>query len=135
MADRSFIPHGGTLECDVKELFANVSIGASGAPTLNTSPGSVGIKSIVRNSAGKYTITLSDSYQKVLWASAQIMDSTNSDPTTVGCVAKLVSENVSNATPTVVIQFYDMATPFTAADPRNGATVLVKLELRNSTVT
>ena len=135
MADRSFLPPAGALEANVVSLYANVSIGATGAPTLNTNPGSKGIASIVRNSAGKYTITLTDSYAKLLWATAGILDATNSDPTTVGVLCKVASETVSTSTPTVVIQFFDAATPFTAADPRNGAVVLFKAELRNSTVT
>lgn len=44
-------------------LFAKVSIGASGAPTLVTAGGlSKHIASIVRNDVGDYTITLSDTF-------------------------------------------------------------------------
>lgn len=114
-------------------LFGQFAVGATGAPTLATAA-SKGITSVVRNSAGKYTVTLQDSYAAFLWADAKLLDATNSDPTTVGCVAKLVSASVNGATATVVIQFYDTVSPFTAADPRNGATVLLKVELRNSSV-
>jgi hypothetical protein len=133
MANRSFHPFKGALEIDVAVLYGQFAVGASGAPTLSAQA-SKGIKSVVRNSAGKYTVTLQDSYAAFLWGAAQILDATNSDPTAVGCTAKVNAASVSGATPTFVVTFYETATPFTPQDPRNGATVYLKLELRNSSV-
>lgn len=130
MANRRFLPPLGALEVDVVELFGKISIGASGA--VSSSSGK-GIASVVRNSAGKYTITLSDRYNSLLYASAIVLDDTNSDPVTVGIQPRLFSEAVNNATPTIVIQFYNH-TDGSAADPANGALVYFTAKLRNSSV-
>ena len=125
----------GALEVDVCLLYANWAVGAAGAPTLGAT-GNKGITSVVRNSTGKYTVTFDDAYNGLLWADAIVMDATNSDPTTVGVVAKLVSQSVqTSGAGTVVIQFYSTATPGTVEDPRDGATIYFKAELRRSSVT
>lgn len=130
----SYHPYHGCLEIDVVSLFANVSIGGTGAPTLNVSPGSKGFVSVVRNSAGKYTFTLDESYQALLFAGVSVLDSTASDPTAVGVVARIFAQDVANGTtPTFVISFYKMSDG-TAVDPRSGAVLLVKADLRYSTV-
>lgn len=130
MADRSFHPWKGGLEIDPVVLWGTITIGATGA--VSSSSGK-GIASVVRDSAGKYTITLSDRYNAFLWGSANVLNSTLSDPTTVGIYANLFSEAVNNATPTVVIQFVALDDG-AAADPANGAVVYFKLEMRNSSV-
>lgn len=135
MSNHSFHRLLGALEIDVVCLYARFTVGAAGAPTLVSAPGSKGVTSVSRTSAGLYVLTLDDGYQKLLWGAAQILDATNSDPTAVGVASKLVSNvDGANNPATVTIAFFDMATPYTAADPRNGATVLVKLEFRNSSV-
>src|SRR5437868_4896546 len=63
MANRLFNQFGATLEKATVTLMGHVTIGAAGAPTLDA-PNSKGIKSIVRNSAGDYTVTLQDQYVK-----------------------------------------------------------------------
>lgn len=130
MANRIFYPSKGCLEIDVCELFCEINIGSTGA--VSSSSGK-GIASVVRNSAGKYTITLSDSYNKLLWADVAVLDDTNSDPVSVGTVGRLFSEDVDGSTPTLAIQFYDF-TDGSAADPADGAKVFVKIQLRNSSV-
>lgn len=45
-------------------MFAKVTIGAAGAPTLVTSNQSKGFASISRSAAGKYDVTLQDAYYK-----------------------------------------------------------------------
>lgn len=124
----------GCLEIDVVTLYANVSIGAAGAPTLNTSPGSKGIASVTRNSAGNYTFVFDESFQALLFADTAILDATASNPTTVGLVARIHAQDVSNGvTPSVTVCFYNF-TDGTAADPRNGAVVLFMADMRFSTV-
>lgn len=122
----------GSKEIDVILLYGKFAVGATGAPTLDTAA-SKNISTVVRNSAGKYTITLSEPVQSLLWADVQVIDATNSDPNSVGTVARIFSNGVTSVTPTLVVQFYDVATG-AAVDPRNGAEVRFKLELRNSTV-
>jgi hypothetical protein len=134
MADRMFLPSGGTLDVDVKTLYCQITVGATGAVTSFTGKGR-GIKTVVRNSAGNYTLTLEDQYQNLKWGDVQLVDATSSDPTSVACVGRVASAAPKAATPTVVIQGYLAGTPGSAADFRNGAVVMVKLELQNSTVT
>lgn len=66
MANRWFNQFQKSLEKEVVNLFAVVSFGASGAPTLNTSNNSKGIASISRTAEGSFLITLQDSYYKFL---------------------------------------------------------------------
>lgn len=132
MANRSFYPPKGALEIDVVSLYAEITIGASGAATLTSGKG---IASVTKETpAGQYTLALSDNYHKLLWADAVVLDDTDSNPTTVGVVARILSEDVDNATaPEIVFQFYNF-TDGSAANPANGAKVYVKIELRNSSV-
>lgn len=130
MASRRFLPPLGALEVDVVELFGSITIGASGAVTASEGKG---VSSVTRDSAGKYTITLSDRYHKFLCGSAVILDDTNSDPVTVGIQPRFFSEAVNTSSPTVAIQFYNH-TNGAAADPASGAIVYFTLKLRNSSV-
>src|SRR5713226_3188867 len=87
MGDRKWLNINYRLEPPTYELFFQMTIGASGAPTLqffdykkgtysaaNTIPagafgtqgGSRGIKSVVRNSAGNYTINLQQTSTRFL---------------------------------------------------------------------
>lgn len=130
MANRRFLPPLGHLEVDCVELFGTITIGATGAVSSSTGKG---ISTVVRDSAGKYTITLSDRYNALLYASGIILDDTDSDPVTVGVQPRLYSQAVNNATPTVVFQFYNH-TNGAAADPASGAVVYLNFKLRNSSV-
>lgn len=132
MANRSFHQPMGNLEVGVCKLWAKVTVGATGAPTL-VAAASKGIASIVRNSAGNYTITLSDRYKAFLGGQVTLLDDTDSDPSSVGCLARFISETVDNATPTTLIQWF-ASDDGAATDPANGATFYVVLDLRNSSV-
>jgi hypothetical protein len=124
MANRMFSERRLSLEKEVVDLYANVSVGETGAPTLVRGKG---IASVVRDSAGLYTITLSDKYNALLGA-------------TVTCIVpsgvqaapnpQVVSEAVATDK-TVVIQFNDLSTP-SATDPASGESFLVHLALSNS---
>jgi hypothetical protein len=63
MADRLLARDNGAFEKGIVSIYGDVTIGAVGAPTLVAAK-SKGIKSIVRNSAGDYTVTLQDKYAK-----------------------------------------------------------------------
>jgi hypothetical protein len=131
MANRSFHKPLGALEIDVATLYGTVTFGATGAVSASTGKG---ITSVTRNSAGKYTVLLADTYNALLWADGIILDTVNSDPVTVGVVPRLYSQAVNNATPTVVFQFYDVSGG-EVADPASGAVLYYKIEMRNSSVT
>jgi len=119
MASRNF-NRAQALEKEVKSLFADVAIGASGAPTITKA---LGIASIVRNGAGDYTLTLDDKYTRLLHVSVQILAAAAEDIT-----AQLVAEDVSSAK---TIQFFTKAAAV-ETDPSNGARLLIKVDLKNS---
>jgi hypothetical protein len=134
MANRSFHPPKGSLEIDVVTLYAKMTIAGTGACTLVTGPGSKGVTSVTRTSAGLYVFLLADPYQALLWADVQILTSTSSDPTAVGVAARIYADAVATvAAPSVTIQFYKTSDGV-AVDPLNGGTVICKFEMRNSTV-
>jgi hypothetical protein len=109
-------------EKEVKHLYADVAIGASGAPTLTRG---YGITSIARNSAGKYTVTLSDKYNRLMFADVVQLVGTAEDTN-----FQLVSESVASAK-TVV---FHCLTGGVATDPSSGSRLFIKLELKNSSV-
>jgi hypothetical protein len=113
------------------ELYSSIAIGASGAPTIvnsGSAPTSQGIASVVRNSAGKYTITLQDPYNSLLNVHA-IFNSGASAP--AAPIVNIVSQAVSTAAaPTVVIQCRDLSG--VAADPASGETLIVNICVKNS---
>lgn len=123
MANRNF-NRKQALEKEVKEIYARITVAASGAPTLVVAD-SQGVASIVRNSAGLYTLTLSDSYNKLMHASIQVRT-----PTAENIKANLVTESVASAK---TVQFRCVAVG-TAADPASGDMIYVSLQLKNSTV-
>ena len=132
MADRNFYPAHQALEINCVSLWAEINIGAAGA--VSSSSG-LGIASVTKESAaGQYTIALTDSYNKLLWAGISLLDDADSDPTSVAVSARIQSEDVdSDSAPELVIQGYDV-TDGSAANFADGAKLLVKIELRNSSV-
>lgn len=130
MANHTFRPPLGGLEVDVVELFGNFAVGSTGA--VGTTVGK-GITSVTRNSTGQYTILLDGTYNAFLWGAAGIMSTADSDPATVGVLARLEAQTVATSTPTVVIQFYALDDG-AVADPASGAVVYFTLKLRNSSV-
>lgn len=121
MANRSFNKKQ-SLEKEVKDLYVRVSIGASGAPTLVTP---VGVASIVRNGAGDYTLTMQDKYNYLKYFEAQHVSSSAQD-----LHFQVHSETVSS-TKTVRFLCLTGATP---TDPASGKVLLLKLELKNTSV-
>lgn len=110
-------------------LFAKVSIGAAGAPTLSNS---LGIASIARNSAGNYTITLQDVYNRLMHVK-HVYDETSNGGTAPLAPGMFISSNqVSAATPTIRIVLNSGGT---ATDPANGEILLLEIVLSNSSVT
>lgn len=122
MANRSF-NRKQALEKEVKEIYLDVAIGASGAPTLTRG---VGVASIARNSAGLYTITLQDQYSRLM--DVRIVQ--------VAAVAEdlkfqLAAESVTTSAKT--IQFRSIAVA-TETDPSSGSRLLIQINLKNSSV-
>jgi hypothetical protein len=121
MANRNF-NRKQALEKEIKDIYAKVTVGATGAPTLTSS---VGIASIVRNSAGLYTVTLQDAYNSLKFAQVSFLDNDAQD-----IRAQIAAEDVDGAK---TVQFVCL-TAATPTDPQSGQTMLIKFELKNSSV-
>jgi hypothetical protein len=122
-----------SLEKNPVALYANVSIGASGAPTL-TPKKCLGIVSMVRTGAGAYTINLGlsassvDTYQRLLDLDVNSINATAPAWASV----YVVQDNSANlSAPNVKIQLLSAAG--SAVDPSSGEVLLINLVLSNST--
>lgn len=120
MANRDFNSRQA-LEKEVKDLYAKVTVAGSGAPTL-VSP--IGITSITRNSAGTYTLVLQDQYVALRFFQVTFLDDNAQD-----LKAQILADN--SATSTKSIQFATL-TGASATDPQSGQTMLIKIELKNT---
>lgn len=145
MASREFIQFSYQLERGVVKLYAKVSIGATGAPTLvstTTASGnpSKGILSVARTNAGKYRITLGksdftgsfyDRYQRVLNVTGSVVNST---------VSVVNSIQILDDQSAAAVPYIDVATlgitagAIAAVDPTDGDVILLEITLKNSTV-
>ena len=113
------------------QLFGQVAIGAVGAPTLSASL-SKGIASISRVSAGLYTLTLSDKYNKAVGWSFGIFKASGA-PSAASCVTPVVRAlSVSSATPTFQVEFVDAAGA--AVELASGVTVYFSMTFDDSGV-
>lgn len=123
MANRMF-NRAQNLEKEVKSLFAEVSIGSSGAPTLVRG---LGIASISRSSTGLYVVTLQDKYVRLMHASVQIMSASAED-----AVSQLVSEDVDVAQ-TISFRIIKGSDGL-VVDPASGDKLFIKIDLKNSSI-
>ena len=130
MADRNFYNNHKSLEVDVVHLYARITIGAAGAVSASSG---LGITSTVKeSSAGQYTVRLTDRYNQLLHANVTVISAVDA-AATVGTVYRIQSEAVNSATPALVIQASDVATG-ADANPTSGDILLLKIELRNSSL-
>lgn len=120
MASRNF-NRKQALEKEVKSLYADIAIGASGAPTVTKA---LGITSVVRNGAGDYTLTLDDKYVRLMHVDIKQLAASAEDLT-----FQLAAEDVASAK---TVQFLCKAAAV-ATDPSNGSRLLIKIDLKNST--
>ena len=133
MASRLFYPAEGALEARVVDLFCSITIGGTG--TVSSFDG-LGFADVTKESAdGQYTLELQDSYPALLAATMTLLDDTDSNPASVGCLMRVQSEDVdaSGGTPEIVIQAFT-SDDGADANPASGAVLLVHLKLRNSTL-
>lgn len=118
-----------SLEKKPTDIWAQATIGASGAPTLVAAK-SKGVKSIVRNSAGDYTWTLSDTYNRVLSFEA-LFQSATGIPAAPSVGLKGAPAVGTLAAP--VINFVcSTAGGGAATDPGSGETMYLHAELSDS---
>jgi len=123
MANRNF-NRKQALEKEVKEIYAKVAIGASGAPTLNASQ-SIGVASVSRTSAGLYVLTLQDAYMRLMDAHICVVT-----PSAEDIVSNVSAEAVATAK---TVTFRTTAAGV-ATDPASGDTLLISLQLKNSSI-
>lgn len=110
------------LEKEVKELYAKVAIGGTGAPTLTTG---YGITSISRTSQGLYHLVLDDQYASLKHVEVITLDSTARDHT-----FQIKAEDVASAK---TLDLF-VLTAGSVADPASGSSLLIKIEVKNTTV-
>lgn len=122
MANRRFNRYQ-SLEREVKALYAEVAIGASGAPTLSEG---LGIASISRNGAGDYDLVLEDKYNRLVHFDVN-QEATSAEDLTF----QILSEDVAGSTKT--INFVCKAAAVDT-DPSNGSVLRIKVEVKNSSV-
>ena len=120
MANRNF-NRFQALEKDIKALYADVAIGASGAPTLTRG---LGVASIVRDSAGVYVLTLQDAYNRLMSVDVKQLVAAAED-----LQFQLEAEDVDGAK-TVTFRCIDSAAAET--DPSSGSRLLIKIDVRNT---
>ena len=107
-------------------IFAKISIGASGAPTLVTTGGlSKYVASVVRNDEGDYTITLNDTYKYFLGMRGSFVASG-------GASAPDVSVSAESVATAKTINFLTQAGGVNT-DPASGEILYLEILLKNST--
>lgn len=106
-------------------LFANVSVGATGAPTLNAIK-SKGVATVVRNSAGNYTVTLNDKYVDLFHVNVNFINASGAG------VAYVYTESQDvDGAKTIVFQCKDLSGA--AVDPTSGTVMQIEMKLKSST--
>jgi hypothetical protein len=110
-------------------LLAQVSIGASGAPTLASKTG-MGIKSIVRNSAGDYTINLTQAFAALLNLSVVSISGASAP---AAPLLNIVTNSVSSSS-APLITFQLRSNSGTATDPASGEILLIVLDMDRSSL-
>lgn len=131
MANRRFEQFQLSLEKAVVNLYGQFAVGASGAPTMSATK-SKGIASVVRNSAGRYTITLQDQYQYLLMFDTTIVLASGAPGTTTSPECIVRQDNSKAQVPTLVIEFLDGTGA--ATELTSGVTLLFQAQLKNSVV-
>lgn len=127
MANRMF-ERGWVAEVGSVTLTCEITIGATGAPTLTRGRG---IASVTRTGTGSYTITLEDKYNDFLGGSILCM--MPGATAFVGVQTQLTSEDVATGK-TVLVKCIDAAGVGTLTDPAQTSKLFVTLKLANSSI-
>jgi len=125
MANRRMYQFSGSNIGSVARISMKITFGSSGAPTLAANNGYV--SSVVRNSAGDYTITLADKYNSLLGV-RHVFNSGSSAPASPAMWVK--TDSVASAG-TLRVVFNAAGT---ATDPASGEIALMEIVLKNSSV-
>lgn len=122
-------PTRWSYEKEVGDIYVKVVVGASGAVTSASGAGVLSVTKL--GTAGQYAVQLSATYQRLLSASATVVNST---VTTVAMVQVLEAaatvQAEFKADGNLVVQCLDFAG--VAVNPPSGSNILVKLEVRHN---
>lgn len=108
------------MERAVVSLFAEIAIGATGAPTLLAGNG---IESVTRSAAGEYLVTLQDSYYRLLGLNGVLEAAAGED-----IRFQVKEEAIKNSK---TFSFFCLAGAV-ATDPSDGSKVRLEIVLKNS---
>lgn len=134
MANRWFNQWLWSMEKNPAQLWAYVTFGASGAPTLS-GINSKGIRSIEKTATGKYTVTfgvsggnpVTENYNALYFASRRFVNATAPAAPHMYVVSEAVQASGS-----MVIQF-TAANGSSATNPGSGEVALLQFRLKTST--
>ncbi len=128
MANRLFKQFVNTLEAGVVKLYGSVTFGSSGAVSSQTSKGFT--VTIVDSEAGRYLVTLEDSYSQFLCCNVVTELAADAAAGTDGYIPAVRNVSVADSTPTFQIQFTDAAGA--DVDPASGFKAHIEITLKNS---
>jgi len=129
--EHSYSKNTMVLERDVIHLYADVTIGASGAVT--TAKGGALLSVAKQATAGQYNVTLDSGFNKLLHVSAQMVGASATGVCSIDVLQSPASvlTNLKNGA-ALTIQCYDYAGA--AVNPASGSVIKLKLEVRRTTV-
>jgi hypothetical protein len=148
MANRQFQQFQASLEKGLVQLFCRVSVAAAGAVTLQkwnpstrayeSAPtsgtgsyalGSQGIKTVARTGTGLWTITLQDTYYRLLGV-RMTTTATSGVATCGGLAVDAASDVTAVAAPVIKVVLF--STPGTPAAPASGDKIDLRITLQNA---
>ncbi|HET7380736.1 MAG TPA: hypothetical protein VFJ24_11895 [Gaiellales bacterium] len=133
MANRQYYKDWGTKLPGLVTLFIDFATTTNGA--VGTIVSQSGIKSIVRQSAGRYLITLSDSYNNLKGADALVLVAHTNPYTAARAANAFIIRNASVSTisaPTFIVQFLNNSNADT--DVEDAASVSINVTVSNSSI-
>lgn len=140
MANRFWNTPSFQLEKGVVRLYAHITFGASGAPTLVTAH-SKGFTSVTKNATGKYTLqfgqnhtgsaTALDTYYRVLSVNA-LWDATGNSGTAPTAPLVTLIANAVGTAGSASFQLTTQSVGQTATSPASGEGLYVEIHLSNS---
>lgn len=113
-------------------LRAKIAIGALGDPVIVANTG-MGIASVVRNAAGKFTINLSRPFHDLMSVHLMPIAASASPGSCAAPIMNVMAEQVANsATPKLQIRSNDYTG--VATDPAQGEIIMVEIVLNDSSL-
>lgn len=130
MANRMFQEKLLSLIPNLTAVQVEVSIGATGAPTVASK---AGVASVARTGTGAYTITLDDAYSKFKgldWA----FDEQAAGSSGIFMLAVVDADGASNGVKNKTLKIICRNASGTATDPTNGVKLFLTAYVRNSSL-